>query len=165
MSLAQLCLGCGFHLRTDSLADYVNSVEVTSLSSPRLAESLETKFLENGVSVDSPKNPDVRVLLSSHDFEKKASQFAPLGGMVEYEVTLTVVLTIGLPDIERESSVLSLSKTQPVKVNAEKLLSTSAEEQLVRRELIDSMADDIVRIISHQISLPSAPQESNPVEG
>ena len=146
-----MCVSCGFHLRTESLASYISSVEVTGTSSPRIVRSLERKLDEIGVVVDAPPSPDVRVQITQHSIKKEASLLAPLGGMIEYELTLTVDYKIGLPNIEADSDVISLSTTRPVKVNAENLLSTSAEDQLVRRELIDTIVDEIIRNIPHEI--------------
>ena len=78
---------------------------------------------------------------------------------------MTVDYKIGLPNIETDSDVISLSTTRPVKVNAENLLSTSAEDQLVRRELIDTIADEIVRNISHEVERPSNTSSIEGVEG
>lgn len=160
-----MCVSCGFHLRTESLASYISSVEVTGTSSPRIVRSLERKLDEIGVVVDAPPSPDVRVQITQHSIKKEASLLAPLGGMIEYELTLTVDYKIGLPNIEADSDVISLSTTRPVKVNAENLLSTSAEDQLVRRELIDTIADEIIRNIPHEIEKPSNTNSNEGMEG
>ncbi|MCY3885366.1 MAG: hypothetical protein OXG24_10700 [Gammaproteobacteria bacterium] len=161
MSIALLCAGCGFHLRTETLANYVSSVEITDAQSSRITQSLKRHLKQIGISVDSGTSPDVRVRISQHDFEKQASLLAPHGGMIEYELTLTVKLSIGLPVIQSDSDVITLSATQPVKVNAENLLSTSAEEQLVRRELTNTIVGEIIRILSYEMQ--RAP-ENKPIQ-
>lgn len=160
-----MCVSCGFHLRTESLASYISSVEVTGTSSPRIVRSLERKLDEIGVAVDAPPSPDVRVQITQHSIKKEASLLAPSGGMIEYELTLTVDYKIGLPNIEADSDVISLSTTRPVKVNAENLLSTSTEDQLVRRELIDTIADEIIRNIPHELEKPSNTNSNEGMEG
>lgn len=157
-------IGCGFHLRTNTLASYISSVDVTGTKSPRIIRSLESKLNELGIVVDASATPDVHVHISEHSFEKEASLLAPLGGMIEYELTLTVVMRIGLPNIEPNSDVVSLSATRKVKVNAENLLSTSMEEQLVRRELSDTIVDEIIRTISHEVRRPSSPTANEDAE-
>lgn len=152
---ALFCVGCGFHLRTDTLASYVSSVDVTGPSSPRIVRSLERDLSEIGVVVENSSNPDVRIQVNEHNIEKEASLLAPLGGMIEYELTLTVNYKIGLPNIDEASEALSITATRPVKVNAEDLLSTSTEDQLVRRELVDMIVDEIIRNISYEIRRPS----------
>ena len=159
------CVGCGFHLRTDTLASQVSSVDVTGPSSPRIVRSLKRELSEIGVVVVDSSNPDVRVLVNEHTMEKEASLLAPPGGMIEYELTLTVNYKIGLPNIDEASEALSVSATRPVKVNAEDLLSTSAEDQLVRRELVDMIVDQIVRNISHEIRRPSNATKKEIEEG
>lgn len=159
-----LLIGCGFHLRTNTLASYISTVDVSGAKSPRIVRSLERKLDELGIDVDKSSTPDVRVHISEHSFVKEASLLAPLGGMIEYELTLTVVLRIGLPNFVSNSDVVSLSTSRHVKVNAENLLSTSAEEQLVRKELSDSIVDEIIRTISHEIRRPSVATSIEDVE-
>ena len=158
------CVSCGFHLRTDTLASYISFVEVTGTKSPTIVRSLKRKLNEMGIVVDASSTPDVRVQISEHSFEKEASLLAPLGGMIEYELTLTVVLRIGLPNIDSNSDVLSITSTRRVKVNAENLLSTSAEEQLVRKELNDLIVDEIIRTISHETQRPSISTDNEVAE-
>lgn len=159
------CVGCGFHLRTDTLASHVSSIDVTGPSSPSIVRSLKRELTEIGVVVENPSNPDVRVLVNEHTVEKEASLLAPLGGMIEYELTLTVHYKIGLPNIDATSEGLSISATRPVKVNAENLLSTSAEDQLVRRELVDMVVVEIIRNISHEIGRPTRTTKKEIEEG
>ena len=83
-----LCVSCGFHLRTASLASYISSVEVSGTNSPRIVQSLERKLNEVGVVVDAPPSPDVRVQIIQHKIKKEASLLAPLGGMIEYDSRL-----------------------------------------------------------------------------
>lgn len=151
LSIGLLCVGCGFHLRTETLASYISSVEVTDAQSPKIARSLKGKLEQIGIDVDSPSTPDIRVQISEHNFEKQASLLAPLGGMIEYELTLSVELIIGQPEIEADSDVITLSTTRSVRVNSENLLSTSAEDQLVRRELTDTIVGQIIRILFFEV--------------
>ncbi|MXW52944.1 MAG: hypothetical protein F4X44_00415 [Gammaproteobacteria bacterium] len=155
---------CGFHLRTNTLASYISSVDVTGTKSPRIVRSLESKLNELGIVVDTSDAPDVRVQISEHSFEKEASLLAPLGGMIEYELTLTVVMRFGVPNIEPNTDVVSMSATRKVKVNTENLLSTSAEEQLVRRELSDTIVDEIIRTISHEVRRPLSPPSNEDIK-
>lgn len=157
-------MGCGFHLRTNTLASYISTVDISGAKSPGIVRSLERKLDEFGIVVGGSSTPDVRVQISEHNFEKQASLLAPLGGMIEYELTLTVILRIGLPNVEPNSDEISLSATRKVKVNAENLLSTSAEEQLVRKELSDTIVEEIIRTITHETQALSSPTSTEAVE-
>ncbi|MCY4144684.1 MAG: hypothetical protein OXG08_13480 [Gammaproteobacteria bacterium] len=147
--------GCGFQLRTTSLSSQVASVEVSSIESPRIASALERGLSRLGIGVESVEAPDVRVHIYEHEFLQAGSLFIPRGGLVEYEITLEVHIGIEVADEQEEPLNTVLTEAQRVAVNAENLLSTSAEDEVVRQELVDKIVDSIIRLIASVVSQPS----------
>ncbi len=148
--------GCGFQLRTTSLSSQIANVEVSSIESPRIVSALERSLSQLGISVDPMEEPDVRVYVYEHEFVQKASLFVPRGGLVEYELTLEVQVGIEVATSHQEPQKAVLAEAQRVAVNADNLLSTSAEDEVVRQELVDKIANAIIRLIANAVSQPRA---------
>lgn len=137
--------GCGFHLRTTSLSTQVSNVDISSSESPRIARALERGFEELGIGVVSEGEPEVRIHIQEHRFVQEASHLVPRGGLVEYELTLRVRVGIEILDVDEEPHERMFTEAQRVAVNADNLLATSAEDVVVRRELVDKVVHAVIR--------------------
>ena len=114
-------------------------------------------FSLHEVSVSDSKNTDLSIRLKDSDLQKSASLVVPREGLQEYELILEVTFTLWFNGDEETVEDISLTKAGRVRVHPDQLLSTSAEEQTVRIELIQGVVDDFV----HKLYLRLA-QEQEP---
>ena len=144
-----LLQGCGFHLRTTDLTSYVATAAVLSSKSPQIVSSMVQHLTELGIDVNAKGTPDVVIQIHKHNFQQKTSLLIPKGGLVEYELTLVVRIGVTFRNDQADPTSLTLSETQRVNVNADNLLSTSAEDEVVRGELVDKIVSATVRRLSN----------------
>lgn len=76
--------------------------------------------------------------------QKSTSLVVPREGLQEYELILEVTFTLWFNGDEETLEDVSFTKAGRVRVHPNQLLSTSAEEQTVRTELIQGVVDDFV---------------------
>lgn len=135
--------GCGFSLKSHSLGDFVEAIEVEADRSPQFRRELTRALEENGVETESTAQDAVFVSVTEHEFLKNSSLVVPRRGLIEYELTLRVEFTITID--EQEPELVVLSATRRVNVNADKLLSTSAEDRVVRSDLTKKVVKQLIR--------------------
>ena len=141
--------GCGFYLRTTDLTSYVATAAVSSSKSPQIVSSMVRHLTELGIDVNAKGTPDVVIKVHEHNFRQETSLLVPRGGLVEYELTLVVRLGISFRNDQSDPTNVTLSETQRVNVNPDNLLSTSAEDEVVRGELVDKIVNATVRHLSN----------------
>lgn len=131
---ALLVQSCGFYLRTDNLGTYIDSVSLKVLQAPQMRRDLVIALDKNDVEITEGESYDVLIEVIDHEYSKNTSLVVPRRGLVEFELTLRVGVRLELQDSAEEVN-LTLEQTGRVRVNFDKLLSTSAEEEKVRVEL------------------------------
>ncbi len=141
-----LLSGCGLVLRDITLGQYVGSVAVIADQSPLLDKELTHLLDLNEVDTQASGNSDLTIRLASHEFQKSASLVVPRQGLLEYELTLDVVIEVTYRSSEL-SEILEFSTTGRVRVNSNRLLSTSVGDRDVRGELTKEIASQIVRYL------------------
>ena len=89
--------------------------------------------------------------------QKSTSLVVPREGLQEYELILEVTFTLWYNGDEETLEDVSFTKAGRVRVHPNQLLSTSAEEQTVRTELIQGVVDDFV----HELYLRLAREQES----
>ncbi|MCY3541619.1 MAG: hypothetical protein OXH31_06900 [Gammaproteobacteria bacterium] len=139
-----LVSGCGFYLRTTTLGTYLSSVNIDIAQSPILEKELKHVFLLNEVSMSDSERADLSIRLKDSNLQKSTSLVVPREGLQEYELILQVTFKLWFNGDEETAEDISFTKAGRVRVHPNQLLSTSAEEQTVRTELIQGVVDDFV---------------------
>lgn len=147
-----LVSGCGFYLRTTTLGTYLSSVNIDIAQSPALERELKYVFTLNEVSVSESESADLSVRLKDSNIQKSTSLVVPREGLQEYELILQVTFTLWFNGDEETVEEISFTKAGRVRVHPNQLLSTSAEEQTVRTELIQGVVDDFVHNLYLRLS-------------
>ncbi len=152
-----LASGCGFYLRTTTLGTYLSSVNIDIPKSPALEKELKHAFSLNEVSVSDSESADLSIRLKDSNLQKSTSLVVPREGLQEYELILEVTFTLWYNGDEETLEDVSFTKAGRVRVHPNQLLSTSAEEQTVRTELIQGVVDDFV----HELYLRLAREQES----
>ena len=152
-----LVSGCGFYLRTTTLGSYLSSVNVDIAQSPILEKELKHVLSLNEVLVSDSESADLSVRLKDSTLQKSTSLVVPREGLQEYELILEVTFTLWFNGDVETAEDISFTKAGRVRVHPNQLLSTSAEEQKVRTELIQGVVDDFV----HDLYLRFARQQGS----
>ena len=147
----------GFYLRTTTLGSYLSSVNVDIAQSPILEKELKHVLSLNEVLVSDSESADLSVRLKDSTLQKSTSLVVPREGLQEYELILEVTFTLWFNGDVETAEDISFTKAGRVRVHPNQLLSTSAEEQKVRTELIQGVVDDFV----HDLYLRFARQQGS----
>ena len=140
---ALLVYSCGFHLRSQNVGSYIDTVALKVVQAPQLRREMINAFKVNDVAISTDNTYDVLVEIVDHGYRKNTSLVVPRQGLIEYELTLDVNLKLVFQNPDEEVS-LTLEETGRVRVNSDKLLSTAAEEERVRVELNTRIVDKIL---------------------
>lgn len=140
---ALLVQSCGFYLRTDNLGTYIDSVSLKVVQAPQMRRELVIALDKNDVEIIEGESYDVLIEVIDHEYRKNTSLVVPRRGLVEFELTLHVGVRLEFQNSAEEVN-LTLEQTGRVRVNSDKLLSTSAEEEKVRVELNTRIVNAII---------------------
>ena len=156
-----LTSGCGFYLRTTNLGSYLTTVNLNATLSPLLEHELKRVFSRNDIAISESDNADLTVLLKDYEFQKSTSLVVPREGLTEYELILQVSFTLWFSGDEDSAEEISFSKAGRVRVHPNQLLSTSAEEQTVRKELTQGVVEDFVQDLYLRLAHESEAESPN----
>ena len=138
-----LVQSCGFYLRTNNLGTFIDSVTLKVLQAPQMRQELVITLNKNDVEISEDESYDVLIEVVDHEYHKNTSLVIPRQGLVEFELTLQVGVRLEFQDSAEEVN-LTLEQTGRVRVNSDKLLSTSAEEEKLRDELNTRIVNAII---------------------
>ena len=139
-----LISSCGFYLRTTTLGSYLSSVHVDAAQAPIIEQELIRAFSHDDVAIVESENAELSVRLRDFEFQKSTSLVVPREGLIEYDLVLQTSLVIWFDGDENSSEEVSFSQAGRVRVHPNRLLSTSAEEQTVREELVQGVIEDFL---------------------
>lgn len=143
-----LTASCGFQLRSFQFAQEIESACIEGETSSELAIELKIQLWKLGIACDKTESADVRIRLDKLQFTKKALLMSPREGMLEYELILSTSYSITIATDKDDSKPIAISERQRVKVNPDKLLSTAAEDRVVRTEMIQRTAENMLLDLS-----------------
>lgn len=138
-----LVQSCGFYLRTNNLGTFIDSVTLKVLQAPQMRQELVIMLGKNDVEISEDESYDVLIEVVEHEYLKNTSLVVPRQGLIEFELTLQVGVRLEFHDSAEEVN-LKLEQTGRVRVNSDKLLSTSAEEEKLRDELNTRIVNSII---------------------
>ena len=146
---ASLVSGCGFHLRgTISLPDSIRTVSVTSPDA-KLRDALVSSLESNNVIIVSgPTADSAHIKISEADFGREVRTIDERGKSTGYVLILRASYEV-LDSTGKELVKPSVTTARrDYNFDQEQLLSATREEELLRDEMREDVAQSILRKMS-----------------
>ncbi len=146
---ASLVSGCGFHLRgTISLPDSIRTVSVTSPDA-KLRDALVSSLESNNVIIVSgPTADSAHIKISEADFGREVRTIDERGKSTGYVLILRASYEV-LDSTGKELVKPSITTARrDYNFDQEQLLSATREEELLRDEMREDVAQSILRKMS-----------------
>ncbi len=143
-----LLSGCGYTLRTDDPLSQFEKIAIAAEKHPRFTSALNRRLKREGLALGQNTTPEAVVHIDEVSYGMNASLVAPKGGLIEYERTVTLDYRIEIHGSTEAATPQTIERTQSLRVNSDKLLSTSAQERTVQKELVEAVVDDLIQAIA-----------------
>ncbi len=155
--------GCGFHLR--SITQVPRAIESLILDSPNpygpLERAIREQLLLNGIIVledrDNKNVPSLRIVTTQES--KNTISIFQSGKTAEYQMIITVQAQMLFPNHDPHSFLVKAC--QSFFDNPLIALAKDAEQEVIRQEMRDRIAQELVRKLLKQYTVTDATQRLN----
>lgn len=142
--LALLLSACGFHLRNqESIAIPAESVYLDISGSGYIGREVRDQLMLTDIRLtESAEDADYIIRVNNQSYEREVLSVSPRTGKVEeYELILTVMLSVLTGDGESLASNEPLSASRDYLYDDSAVLSSGDEQELLREEMTRQIAN------------------------
>jgi len=146
--------GCGFHLKNgNAIPSELNELTLISTKYSELTRLIKTQLRYNQINlVTSPTiNTPVLKIVSETTDTRTVSLYSDATA-AEYELSYVLKMEVRLPDQTPQYFTIALQRDQLN--NSQEALARSRESELLRKELREAAAQQVVRTLSQVIIEP-----------
>jgi len=144
-----ICLqlgGCGFHLRTWDLEGTVETARITANTRNPVAVPLGRALQSAGVElVDDGSEVDLVIELLADRQGRRSVSVTDQARAAEYETTLSVQYAVRDRDREILMDPNWIRASRVYRVDRDNLVGSSQEQQLLEREMVNDLVQQILR--------------------
>lgn len=146
-AIGLLLTGCGFQPRgLVSVPEALQTVTLIGNSSSQVYQTLERRLRGFGIDVvDDSQTTRYQIKLYSEGFNRRAASLNTRGKTEEYELRAGLRFEILAAAQRSITGILDISSERTYSYDENNLNAMQAEEELLRRELRDNLAGQVIR--------------------
>lgn len=154
--LATTVVGCGFHLRTYQLETAVSSFALAGKVRVAVASVLQQNLKQAGVEEATQGEAEVVIDLLDERNQRRSASTAGQSRAAEYEITYSVQYRI----LDAQGTELApatwIQRNRVYRIDRGNIVGSSGEQDILRREMLQDVADQIIRAVDTVTRAPSA---------
>ncbi|MEM9623277.1 MAG: LPS assembly lipoprotein LptE [Pseudomonadota bacterium] len=143
--LMSVLAGCGFQLRSYNFDSAVNGFALTGDTNLAVTEPLRRGLLSAGAAELAPDEAGLVVDLLDQREERRSVTSAGQARAAEYEVMYAVRYRLLGPQQEELLAPTWVERERVFRIDRDNIVGSSEEQALLRREMIQDIAGQIVR--------------------
>jgi LPS-assembly lipoprotein len=146
LGLILMINACGFQLRGDIQANF-DSISISG-GDPRFNKTLQRKFRQAGISVESPNKAEKIVEIIKNKFKKTILTLTGTGSVSEYQLDYEVTYRFKSKNNEWNKPI-TIDASRTYTYDDADILAKDEEE----KRLVSGMEDQLIKTMATQISL------------
>lgn len=141
-------VGCGFQLRSYGFEGNIESVAITGMTRAEVVGPLRQNLRRSQVPEKSVSEADLVVEILDQRNRRRSASTTGGAGAAEYEVDYSVQYQILNSDGEVIAEPTWIERQRTFTIDRGNIVGSNQEQTLLRREILDDAAGQIVRALS-----------------
>ncbi|QUM75320.1 RlpB protein [Moritella sp. 24] len=153
--------GCGFHLKnSEAIPSELSELTLVSTKYSELTRLIKTQLRYNQINLTTSPTLNTPILkIVSETTDTRTVSLYSDATAAEYELSYVLKMEVRLPDQDPQFFTIALQRDQLN--NSQEALARSREAELLKQELREAAAQQVVRTLSQVIIEPKTEFETN----